>query len=225
MYNKKKTTPKKHINNTKDTPIKMEFKLENKVDYTPIDLNDKLDKTFYTEASKNISQKLIVLANDMINRHEAISEINKYLLNINISENVEKSIYEFALVHITIKHLMHHFVEAVYIDKLREIICNIDGNPKINNQTLKQNLVEGTINPRLVAFLAPEQIHPKRWEDLLKKQMKRIETENNMATTDMYTCRKCGEKKFKLMEFQTRGADEPTTKFLTCMVCYTTFTK
>lgn len=225
MFHNKKSLVKKHINNTSDNIINMEFKLENKEVDTHIDLNDNLDKSFYTEISKNISQKLIALANNTLHRHEAISELNKYFLNINVSENVEKSIYEFSLVHVTIKHLMHHFVEAIYIDKLREIICNIDGNTKINNQSLKQNILEGLINPRLVAFLSPEQIHPKRWEDILKKQMKRIETENSMATTDIYTCKKCGEKKFKLTEFQTRGADEPTTKFLTCMVCYTTFTK
>jgi DNA-directed RNA polymerase subunit M/transcription elongation factor TFIIS len=229
MY-KKKVTPQKHINNKSYNDNKKSVNIMEKIsikmpNVNNLDVNSDLDSKFYTESSKNIPQKLIILANNLINRHESISLLNNYLLNQNISENVEKSIYEFALVHITINNLMHNFIEIVYRDKLRDIISNIDGNTKINNLTLKQNIIDGSLNPRLIAFLAPEQLHPKRWEDILKKQMRRIETENNMATTDIYTCKKCGEKKFRLTEFQTRGADEPTTKFLTCMVCYATFTK
>lgn len=190
-----------------------------------INLNDILDSSFYTESSKDINKKLIDYANDSINRHELIIEFNKIFYNYNISENLEKGIYEFALVHVTINNLLHHFVVSIYKDKANDIINNLNGNSRINNLTLKQNILDGHLKPRLVAFLSPEQLHPTRWESLLKKQTRRIEAENNLATTDLYTCRKCGEKKFKLMEFQTRGADEPTTNFLTCMVCYTTFTK
>jgi DNA-directed RNA polymerase subunit M/transcription elongation factor TFIIS len=187
--------------------------------------NSSLDSKFYTEPSKNISANLLAFANSAINRHETVANLNKIFYNQHISENIEKGIYEFALVDTTKNNLMIQFVVSTYKDKVRDIINNVNGDPHVNNQTLKSSILEGHINPRLVAFLTPQQLHPKRWESILRKQHKRIETENNLATTDLYTCKKCGEKKFKLTEFQTRGADEPTTKFLTCMVCYTTFTK
>jgi len=39
------------------------------------------------------------------------------------------------------------------------------------------------------------------------------------ATTDMYTCRKCREKKCSYYELQIRSADEPMTKFIKCCNC------
>ena len=53
----------------------------------------------------------------------------------------------------------------------------------------------------------------------------REDTENNMATTDLYKCYKCGERKATSYQMQVRSADEPMTIFVTCLVCYNTFTK
>lgn len=39
------------------------------------------------------------------------------------------------------------------------------------------------------------------------------------ATTDMYTCRKCREKKCTYYELQIRSSDEPMTKFIKCCNC------
>jgi|688.fasta_scaffold819117_2 DNA-directed RNA polymerase subunit M/transcription elongation factor TFIIS len=39
------------------------------------------------------------------------------------------------------------------------------------------------------------------------------------ATTDMYICRKCREKKCTYYELQIRSSDEPMTKFIKCCNC------
>jgi transcription elongation factor S-II len=52
----------------------------------------------------------------------------------------------------------------------------------------------------------------------------RIDKEQNMATTDMYQCRKCKERKCKVSSFQTRSADEPATVFICCVICKNTWT-
>jgi transcription elongation factor S-II len=78
--------------------------------------------------------------------------------------------------------------------------------------------------PKLVAFLSPEQLHPEKWDDILKKRQYRIDKEQNMATTDMYQCRKCKERKCKVSSFQTRSADEPATVFICCVICKNTWT-
>jgi DNA-directed RNA polymerase subunit M/transcription elongation factor TFIIS len=66
-------------------------------------------------------------------------------------------------------------------------------------------------------------MHPKRWAEILNIRKYREDKENNIATTDLYKCRKCGERKAKISQMQIRCADEPTSTFVTCLVCYNTF--
>lgn len=42
---------------------------------------------------------------------------------------------------------------------------------------------------------------------------------DNQASTDMFRCGKCGERKCKYYQKQTRSADEPMTTFVTCVNC------
>lgn len=65
------------------------------------------------------------------------------------------------------------------------------------------------------------------YEDIYYKNCKELdiffkkEQEGNTlkATTDMYTCRKCREKKCSYYELQIRSSDEPMTKFIKCCNC------
>jgi transcription elongation factor S-II len=92
------------------------------------------------------------------------------------------------------------------------------------NNSLLYNIQNKIIKPEMCAFLSPQQINPNKWIDLLEKQKNKEDIEKNMATTDLYTCRKCGGKKFKIRVMQTRSADEPSTKFVTCLTCHNVFT-
>ena len=98
-------------------------------------------------------------------------------------------------------------------------------NKKINNTTLLPMLYNVSFNPYFTAFLLPEQLHPKKWIDVVKKKQIRDEAINTQPYSDIYTCAKCHEKKFKISEIQLRCADEPTNKICQCMVCFHTFIK
>lgn len=41
----------------------------------------------------------------------------------------------------------------------------------------------------------------------------------NTATTDMFRCGKCKQRKTMYYQKQIRSADEPMTTFVTCVVC------
>lgn len=183
------------------------------------------DYNFITDSSKDIPVKLIKYAELMIKRYEVIGKLNLLLFDPQIAIDVEKGIFEFALIHININNLHHKFVAPVYLDKASDLIGNLSDNPNIDNKTLKNKILTKEIKPQLVAFLSPEQLHPERWLSILTKKTYREEVEANMATTDLYKCRKCGERKSKVTEQQTRSADEPSTKFITCLICYNTFTQ
>lgn len=47
----------------------------------------------------------------------------------------------------------------------------------------------------------------------------------NINLTSMFTCPNCHKNRCHFYEQQTRSADEPTTKFITCLECKTTWTQ
>jgi len=70
-----------------------------------------------------------------------------------------------------------------------------------------------------IAFLQPHEIHPTRWDELVKKKALIEYKKTHMAATDLYTCRKCKAKRHHVTQAQTRSADEPMTTFATCLEC------
>jgi DNA-directed RNA polymerase subunit M/transcription elongation factor TFIIS len=184
------------------------------------------DFGFITMGSSNIKMNLIKYALENINREESRKMINKFVGYEYISEDIENSIFEFALVNVSINAYPKKYVEMIYNDKLNDICDNLDcTNTRIDNKTLLKSILEMRVRPAIIAFLPPEQLHPMRHKDILDKMNLREKTLNSLQTTDLYKCRKCGERRFKISTMQTRCADEPETKFLTCLVCYNTFTR
>ena len=178
---------------------------------------------FVTEQSKDFNHNLIREADRTIKRYETIAKLNNILMNHEMSEEIEKGLFESAIAHVTTNNLLNKFVQAIYLDKLDQIISNISDKNHLNNHTLKKSLQTGLIKPIMVAFLPPEKLHPENWKAIIEKKNRRDYVENNLATTDVYKCGKCGESKMKVTELQTRGADEPSTKFVCCTICYNTF--
>jgi DNA-directed RNA polymerase subunit M/transcription elongation factor TFIIS len=189
----------------------------------PINKNN-LDKyKFITDNSKDLDKKFINFAKKNLDRAKFIIELSNILNDIQKAIALEKGIFEFSLIHTFMNNLQEKFVISVYLDKIDDIKNNINGNEKINNETLKNAILSDQIRPELVAFLSPQQMHPKRWAEILNIRKYREDKENNIATTDLYKCRKCGERKAKISQMQIRCADEPTSTFVTCLVCYNTF--
>ena len=200
---------------------------ENLIDinhYEQLKLNNyttvlKNEYNFMTESSKNINNSLIFFAEKVINRGNYIMKLNKLLDNLKIAIQLELSIFEYALVHTTVNNLEIMFVSAIYTDKFNEICMNLDETSYLGNHSLKENILNGSLGPQIIAFLSPEQLHPAKWTEIIKKQQYRTDKEQNMATTDMYQCRKCKEKKCTVARAQIRSLDEPTTSVVSCRIC------
>lgn len=188
---------------------------------------DKIDiasYNFVTEQSKSFTTELIREAEKLIKRYDTIGKLNLILMNHDVSTTIEHSIFEFSLVHITSNNLANKFVTATYYDKLNDLMTNIEDSNHIGNLTLKSLLMSGKINPVWIAFMQPVQLYPANWQSILDKRDRKTRAENNMATTDLYKCKKCGERKMQVTEFQTRSADESATRYICCTICYSTFT-
>lgn len=185
----------------------------------------KKEYQFITETSKSINNSLIIFAEQTVERAKYIVKLNELLKDIQVAIDLEAGVFEFSLIHVTVNQLLYSFFLPVYLDKFGDIYMNLEDDSYLQNKTLKPALLSRQLKARFIAFMSPEQIHPEKWTSVLKKRQYRIDKEQNMATTDLYKCYKCGEKKCKVTQLQTRSADEAVTTFITCMVCYNTFVK
>lgn len=178
---------------------------------------------FKTNIAKEIEQNFVLKISNELNREKALEKILNYLNDFEKSIYLEAGLFEYSIVYTKLKNLPENLIISVYIDKLNDIILNLDKYSSIKNRYLKKNILNGNISPSEVPFLSPQDIHPKCWFDLEKKKKLREYKKSHMAATDLYKCYKCGESKCKITQLQTRGADEPITNFISCLVCGNTF--
>ena len=183
--------------------------------------NSKYD--FITANSIDIKESYIQYAEKILERATNQIAINKIIENIDFALKMELSIFEYALVYCLNNNYDPKFLKPIYDDKIYNIITNLNPKNHIQNKTFKQNILNGKINPSDVAFMAPAQLHPEKWQYWIKKKEYKEWRENNIAYSTAYKCYKCGESKCKVTQAQTRSADEPMTTFISCMVCHNTF--
>jgi DNA-directed RNA polymerase subunit M/transcription elongation factor TFIIS len=180
---------------------------------------------FKTKESISIETKFLKYASENLNRDAEILRLTKYV-GPYVADKLEMGTLEFTLIKVMVDRQPEEFIVNIYRAKINDILANIDDkNERIANHTLRPALIRGYMNPYFIAFLSPEYIHPMRWKDMLDKRAAVELENNNVKVTDLYKCYKCGNRKSKTSQMQTRGADEPMTIFVTCMVCYNTFTK
>jgi transcription elongation factor S-II len=178
---------------------------------------------FITDNKVDIKDNVIQYAESILERVQNQLKINSYVNNINIAYKIETSVFEFSLIYCLNNNLSNNFLKSVYDDKINNIIENLNINSKLNNKTLLDYILNDKINPSYIAFLSPSQLDPEKWTFLIKKKEYREWRENNISYSDTYKCGRCGERKCKVSQYQTRGADEPMTVFVTCLICYNSF--
>lgn len=164
---------------------------------------------------KDASDKL----DEDVNRVQATLDINRYIKDLDVSKEIEEGLFEYSLIYSRNNNVDESLVSAVYRDKLQDIITNLKGS------YLLGEIKNKNISPQDISFLSPAEMFPDGWEDLIRKKEFRKYKEDNIASTDLYKCYKCGERKCKVTQMQTRSADEPITTFVVCLVCGNSFKK
>lgn len=116
-------------------------------------------------------------------------------------------------------------VREIYTTVFEKVFRNL--SPKehkhsIGNPRLLELVKSKVISCEDVAIMDPTKLWPEKWremeEDRIMKQIATLESTSE-AATDMFKCRKCGNRKCVYTEVQTRSADEPMTTFICCLVC------
>ena len=163
---------------------------------------------------------LPAISNPTTFRRNVVVKLLPIIGDENNTTNLEKGVYNFTIKESNSKKIIKKwdnpmFVQ-IYIDRLRSIHSNL------KNETFLNQIKSGELKLESIASMTPQEMNPARWFTLIDQKMKRDASKysnNLVASTDMYKCRKCKSKRCTYYEMQTRSADEPTTVFVTCLDC------
>jgi DNA-directed RNA polymerase subunit M/transcription elongation factor TFIIS len=152
-----------------------------------------------------------------INRYNAIQKIYENIGFLNYAYLIEKSIFEFCFDYMLNNNYSFNDndkIQNLYNCKLNDILYDIKLNKNIISDIINKKL-----DPRLIAFLKHYDLVPDKWKTLLDKKQKLENKLNNIPTSDVYKCYKCGMRKVITYQIQTRGLDEDATTFVKCCNC------
>lgn len=148
-------------------------------------------------------------------RLNAVKNIDKSINEEKKSKQIEDSIYNYSVSYAESNNFSdEETLIEIYGHKVDDIIFNLKDK---SNNYLKSGILGNTIDN--VGFLAPHKLNPNLWKAIIDKREWIEYKKNNMATTDIYLCKKCGKRKCTFYQLQTRSADEPMTTFVDCQVC------
>ncbi|CAK7348392.1 unnamed protein product [Dovyalis caffra] len=105
--------------------------------------------------------------------------------------------------------------------KYRSVLYNIN-DPK--NPDFRRKVLLGEVKPeRVVNMSAKEMVSNDRQHKnqmiKAKAMLKCMSGTANSGTTYQFRCGRCGKRETTSCQMPTRSADEPTTTFVTCVVC------
>jgi len=174
---------------------------------------------FFTEQSADIPTKLIHYGLKHLIRSDKVLKIGAIITDYTIASEIESGIFEFSLIYVVNNNYDKTLIIPVYEKKCDDVILSFE-----QNSELLGDIKNSIIKPRLMAFMSPSELCSKKWKQLLDKKRQKEEKENHIPTTDLYKCRKCGQRKCTVSFLQTRSIDEPMTIFVSCFYCHTTWT-
>ena len=130
---------------------------------------------------------------------------------------IEESIYNFSEEYVRKNNVKEIHLD-IYNNKFNDIIANLD-KKKLNNNYLLNAIICDAIDISKIAEFSPQYLYPEKWTKIIDKLKLIEDKKKNMATTNIFKCKKCGKRKCSVYQMQTRCADEPMTTFVNCLMC------
>ena len=159
-------------------------------------------------------------------RELCINKFNSLLNDIDISKNIESSIYDYTIIQTKNKgidqNINDKYFKRIYVNKIITLYNNLDENSYVKNTNFLQRLKEGDFNINEIAFLSPQEINKNHWKKYLDRQSANDEFLYSRTVgirTNEYKCGRCKEKNCTYYQLQVRCSDEPMTTFINCLNC------
>jgi DNA-directed RNA polymerase subunit M/transcription elongation factor TFIIS len=162
-------------------------------------------------------------------RSHIMNQIKKHLdkiLTIEQQKQLEMSIYKSAIddaeKKLVVKHFENKLFEICYMNSARRLLSNLSPESYVKNNQLIEKLKKGDLLIEHLASMNIMDYAPYLYDELRQRQQLREQQQlegNKAHTTDMFKCGRCHKRETTYYELQTRSADEPMTKFITCVNC------
>ena len=159
-------------------------------------------------------------------RELCISKFNSLLNDLDLSTQIESSIYNYTLNLATIKgteiNIEQKYFKRIYVNKIISLYNNLDKDSYIKNNNFYDRLINKEFDVKDIAFLSPQEIHKDHWKKYLDRQTANDEflySRTAGIKTNDYKCGRCKEKNCTYYQLQVRCSDEPMTTFINCLNC------
>jgi len=178
-----------------------------------------------------IYNKFLELLNDYFkeNKEKYKEEYNENKLQ-KMAINIERGIFNYALkLYSNSSNLKNTYwcssFKMYYMHRSIIIYSNLNPKSTIKNTQLIEKLFNKQFNEFELTHFNTQQLFPEKYDQLTKLYDldKVIIKEEKEIPDGIIKCKKCRSYKTTYYEMQTRSADEPTTKFVTCHKCDTKF--
>jgi len=154
------------------------------------------------------------------------------LMNEQQKEVLSRAIDKFADHYISDNRLPQRIKDSIKLEKYLDIKFNLAKSQALVRKLIEETELENDTkltktesdNDRYkftqsLPWLGPYELDDKLWKPHIEKRQRNEETRQNMATVDIFKCRKCHETKCRSYQLQTASIDEPMTTFIMCTVC------
>ena len=129
-----------------------------------------------------------------------------------------KSLDKYVDEYINSIQIPEQFKKDIITNKINDLTYNLNANNYIIEKIKNKE-----IDIKDLPYLDPSELNPEYWKKIKERKEHIEHKKNNMATTDLYECKKCKQRKSVTWQLQTRSADEPMTTFVRCVNCGFTF--
>jgi DNA-directed RNA polymerase subunit M/transcription elongation factor TFIIS len=153
------------------------------------------------------------------------TKLGKFI-NTKDQTRLESVIFEAALQDAEKKFVVKHFDNSLfkvcYMNSARRLLSNLDPTSYVQNTHLLPRLRNGDLDISHLATMNNMEYAPALYTQLHDRQLLREQRQlegNKAMATDQFKCGRCNKRETTFYELQTRSADEPMTKFITCLNC------
>lgn len=168
----------------------------------------------YFNFDKSIKYYTVLKFSSQIKRLNKYNDIKNIIKYSHIAYQIESGIFEYSVLYILYNQLEKENFKNYYNFHFNNILYNLKTNSDLVN-----NIIKGNTDPYMIAFLKPHELNNKKWEDITNRIQKIKNKIENVPTSDVYKCYKCGMRKITTFQVQTRGQDEDATTFVKCHNC------
>jgi len=159
-------------------------------------------------------------------RNHIVKLIQIQLSNVKSKTAVEAVVFESAYRDAKKKNVCVHFdnplFQTIYKSAARRLLANLNEKSYVQNTQLAQKFKRGDVTLDHLRSMNIMEYAPHLYNELGERQILREQNQlegNKAMATDMFKCGRCHKRETTYYELQTRSADEPMTKFITCLNC------